>query len=961
MQKADTLIRTKLHLPFIRSELVSRPRLQEGIKQGLQCPLTLITAPAGFGKTTLVASCVVSFGLPIAWLSLDKEDNRTGRFLNYLVASLQEANIMVGSDAAQLLDSTQQAPFETLLTSLINDLLTTPSEIILVLDDYQFISNQIVHDNVTFLIDHCPKNLHLVIATRSDPPLPLSRLRARDQVVEFRAADLRFSELEAAQFLNEVMGLHLDERSITVLEERTEGWIAGLQMAALSLRDRKDVIGFIEGFSGTNRYIMEYLLEEILAKQPPEIQRFLLYTSILDRLTAPLCDALLNLDIQNDLTTNDRIPDSELSNRQPSTTILEYLERKNLFLVSLDENRRWYRYHHLFADLLRAHLDKLNPGLKLRLHIIAATWLEHEGMTIEAVNHALAAREFDVAASLVEENTKRLIVLGEMNTLMSWIEALPVEQRLAKPWLCIHQAYVMMFAGRPMEVEPLLVQAESAMRSTSAPGSESLADRDDKFDVFLIMDAKIKVLKGAIAAVRAFTAVTMGQDVEGQHQIQQANKLIPAEDLFDQSLVAWALGKIMQNKGRLVEARLAFEDQFRLGRDMGNTWTQLAGQTYVAQVLQNQGQLSQARVLLENALSEATKQGARSRGYIAWVQDSLVSVLYEQNELETANNILTEAIDLIHQWPNPTHLVYTYALQARILLALRNYKKAQIAIAEVDKIRMSVFLTRGVRRIVEADIVRAWLLLQRVGIKLVPDDPLVEHSKDIVASWQNEMTNSAKGDDTLMDVCTEIASLTLARVAITNGQNKEALTLLQPIIRNAQNAGHIGTAIDALVLSAIALQDNSTGTTLGNNRTMTAFAALEKALLLGNSGGYLRTFLNEGKSMQMLITKWLMHADSNPLRNYAINLLSLFDLETQSFNLEDEKRSQNGNLIEPLSQRELEVLHLMALGKTNPQIAQQLFVASGTIKAHAANIYRKLDVANRTEAVARARQLGILA
>ncbi len=293
MQKTDLLIRTKLRLPFTRPALVSRPRLQEQIAQGLCGPLTLITAPAGFGKTTLVASCIAGCGMPVAWLSLDKDDNQAGRFLTYLIAALQAADHRIGSEAAQLMAGIQPALPEAVLTSLINDLDSANTEIALVLDDYQFISSQAVHEAVAFLLEHCPNTFHLVIATRSDPPLPLARLRARGQTVELRAADLRFTEPEAAQFLNDVMGLRLDAGSVAVLEERTEGWIAGLQMAALSMRDRKDVLGFIEGFSGTNRYILDYLLEEVLASQPPEIQHFLLYTSILERLTAPLCDALL--------------------------------------------------------------------------------------------------------------------------------------------------------------------------------------------------------------------------------------------------------------------------------------------------------------------------------------------------------------------------------------------------------------------------------------------------------------------------------------------------------------------------------------------------------------------------------------------------------------------------------------------------------------------------------------------
>ena len=373
MQKTDTLIRTKLHLPFTRPDLVPRPRLQEQIAQGLSGPLTLVTAPAGFGKTTLVASCIATCGLPIAWLSLDKNDNQAGRFMSYLVAALQGVDDRIGREATQLMAGIQQALPEAVLTSLINDLDTASEGIALVLDDYQFISSQAVHEEVAFLLEHCPKTFHLVIATRSDPPLPLARLRARGQTVELRAADLRFTEPEATQFLNDVMGLQLDARSVTMLAERTEGWIVGLQMAALSVRDREDVRGFIEGFSGTNRFILDYLLEEVLACQPPEIQRFLLYTSILERLTAPLCDAVLANDGGSKREGGDRLAQSASLFPDQSASVLEYLDRVNLFLVPLDDERIWYRYHHLFADLLCTQLQKsLGDQGVVQLHLRAA-------------------------------------------------------------------------------------------------------------------------------------------------------------------------------------------------------------------------------------------------------------------------------------------------------------------------------------------------------------------------------------------------------------------------------------------------------------------------------------------------------------------------------------------------------------------------------------------------------------
>ena len=360
MQKSDRLIRTKLHLPFTRPELVPRPRLQEQIAQGLRGPLTLITAPAGFGKTTLVASCVAACGLPVAWLSLDKDDNQPERFLSYLVAALQAADQAIGNEAAQLMAGIQQAPPEAVLTSLINDLDTTGREIVLVLDDYQFISSQAVHEEWLFCSSIAPKTFHLVIATRSDPPLPLARLRARGQTVELRAADLRFTEPEAAQFLNDVMGLRLDAGSVAVLEERTEGWIAGLQMAALSMRGREDVDGFIRAFAGTNRFIMDFMLEEVLAREPEEVQAFLLQTAILTRLYRPtVCDAV--------------------TGASGGQEMLERLERRNLFVVPLDDERRWYRYHHLFADLLQARLHQARPERIAPPAYRASDWWERDG------------------------------------------------------------------------------------------------------------------------------------------------------------------------------------------------------------------------------------------------------------------------------------------------------------------------------------------------------------------------------------------------------------------------------------------------------------------------------------------------------------------------------------------------------------------------------------------------------
>ncbi len=409
--------------------------------QGLRGPLTLIVAPAGFGKTTVVESSIADRGLHVAWLSLDQSDNQPEHFLIYLIAALQTSDRSVGAEAWQLMAGTQPARPEAVLTSLVNDLDRTAQEMVLELDDYQFIHGQEVHEAVTFLLEHCPRNFHVLIASRSDPPLPLARLRAREQLIELRASDLRFTVSEAAEFLNGLMNLRLDAESVAMLEERTEGWIAGLQMAALSMRDRKDPRGFIEGFSGTNRFILDYLLEEILTRQPGETQRFLLYTSILDRLTSPLCDAVLTSDETREHSDNDGEPQPVLS----SDKQLEYLERENLFLISLDDEHIWFRYHHLFADLLEAHLQQTQPNLIPQLHIRASAWLEKNGYILEAIQHLFSAQEMKRASELIERYGPARWLENDLS-VMQMADSLPREMLIDRPKLGLYNLWCGLYA-----------------------------------------------------------------------------------------------------------------------------------------------------------------------------------------------------------------------------------------------------------------------------------------------------------------------------------------------------------------------------------------------------------------------------------------------------------------------------------------------------------------------------------
>jgi LuxR family maltose regulon positive regulatory protein len=957
------LLAPKLYIPRVRPDCVPRPRLFDQLDQGLTGRLVLVSGPAGYGKTTLVTQWLASRPYPVAWVSLDAGDNDPVRFLRYVVGALQTIMPGVGQTLQLLLQTPQLLSIESVLTVLINELCgyqqaddRADHPCRLVLDDYHLVDAQPIHHVVTFLVDNMPPQMRLIIATRVDPPLPLSRWRSRGQMTEIRADDLRFTFEETTEFFGRVMGLDLSSDEVATLEERTEGWIVGLQMAALSMHGRRDVSQFVQSFTGSHRYVLDYLVEEILNHQPQDVQTFLLRTSILKRLSGPLCDAVLE--------------------QTGSQAILEELEKANLFLVPLDDERCSYRYHHLFADLLRARLDQRCPGLASQLHARAAAWLEQEGSTVEAVNHALAAGAHDHAARLVEENTTRLLAQGELNALMGWIETLPVELRLARPWLCVHQAYALIFGGRPAEVEPLLIQVEAALGAVSEQGTASLTGQVDRTDTRSMDVAETRALKGALAAVRAFTNVAMGQDAQAVSQAQQARELLPAGNLWDRAAAAWALGYTRFTQGRLPEARLAFEEQIRLGRSMGNTWTLLAGLTYLAQVLQAQGQLPQARALLEDAVAEASRQGARSRGYIALVEASLASVLCEQNELEAASRLLAEAITHTDQWPNPNHIIYAYALQARVLLAQGDLQRAQTSIGEADKIGKSTALARGVRRTVEAELVRVWLAFQAAGISLIPGDPLAERSSALVASWRSELASPAESADPPMDGYAEMAALALIHASLTDGQAEEALTLLEPITRSARSAGHIEAAIRSLALTALAWQGKSVGLAPKAGRSDPAFTALEEALSLAEPGGYVRVFLDEGQSMRLLLAQWLAYASAGSLRDYAIRLLAHFDAEPHVIAAAQEIASPAGDpstsyvvsliepsgqaLVEPLSERELEVLRLVADGLSNREIADALILAVGTVKAHVHNIYGKLDVQSRTQAVARAREIKLL-
>jgi len=882
--------------------------------------------------------------MPIAWLSLDKDDNQGERFISYLVAALKEADNAIGSEAIQLLAVERQVRFDVILTSLINDLEGAGRDIVLVLDDYQVISNQAVHEGVAFLLEHCPTKFHLVIVTRSDPPLPLTRLRGRGQLVELRAADLSFTEAEAAQFLNEIMGLDLEVDLVAALAERTEGWIAGLQMASialqshLSMRDREDLLTFIEGFSGTNRYIMDYLLEEVLASQTPEIQRFLLYTSILERLTAPLCDSILVAD--EELKRRGEVRSDDLASRfiSQSTFILEYLERANLFLVPLDDERVWYRYHQLFADLMRTQLQKsLGAQGVAQLHIRAVDWHVHNGSILEAIHHASIASDDERVERLIEENYMEIVNRGEMSWLRSWTGQLTKEQVYGRPWLCIYEAQSQAWFGELDEADRLLEEAEKRIQSKN-------------------LDSNTQGMLGHLAYVRSRVTAMRGDIHSAIELCLVAGELIPASDLGMQLDINMTLGYEYFLSGDYANASQVLKETIRLGAIVNSVINSVAAHCIMARLYAVQGLLNDSYELYREATQTITEASGQHLGAKALIEMGFADVLYERNDLVGAHAHIETSLSLLPFWGKVDDFILAYLTLARIHLSLANKREAMEAVENA----IQFVKTRGVfseaRNEVEIIRVKLWLAQG--------DFQAAQH-------WA-EAQEAHLGLNDRDAFEKELTLITLGRVMISLGKPMKAMPLLGDLEGNAREAGRMGRIIEILQLKALALHE------IGELKQ--ANQALTECLSLVEPEGYVRVFLDEGKPMQVLLAKWLADASGGPQRSYAIHLLSQFDAQPQIARLTKEKVTPSGDIltrsekapvepemrsdkdmpVETLSPRELEVLNLVAQGKTNKEIAQQLIVAPGTIKAHAASIYRKLDVANRTEAVARARQLGII-
>jgi len=884
----ERVIRTKLFVPPLGPNLVSRPRLTGQLDQALDsgCCLVLLSAPAGFGKTTLVSEWVVHSDLAYTWLSLDKADNDPLRFLTYLVAAMQMIIPGIGIDVLNELRApgvalgSRPAQIESALTILINEVTQVQEHFIVVLDDYHAIEAPAVHAAVSFLLEHMPTQMHLVIASRIDPPLTIARLRGQGQLAEIHATDLGFALDEATIFLREAMDLDLSASQVSALEKRTEGWIAGLQLAALSIRGCGDASDFIQAFTGSHRYILDYLTEEVLSHQSEDIQSFLKQTSILNRLSGSLCDAV--------------------AEREDSQKMLETLEAANLFIIPLDEERRWYRYHHLFADLLRQHLQREKGDLLPGLHRRASEWYEKNGQIPEAVDHALAAQEFERAADLVERTAWALLTRGELATVLGWISGLPYELMHTRARLAFFHSWAMDHSGEVDRVEECLTGVD------------------------------LREVAGEVATVRAHVAAVRGNTAQSIALAQEATRQLPADNLFLRGLVAQTLGLAHHWGGNPGAAAQALTQAIELSRAAGQTTLTVTALAFLGRALVVQGKLRQAVDTYQEVLELVVPQISRPVPYASIAYVGIAGALYEWNDLDGALRYAKEGIKRSQASGFIPYQLVGNIFSARVHLARGDLPQA------LESFHQAEYLEQN------CDYAYVNALLDELRIRLwVARENLAAAEEWVQAHWSRQVDDISLAQE-LEQITVAGALIKQSSSANNNAANDigKALNLLSHLLEKAESAGRLPNMIKIMVLQALALQ------TCGDN--IRALSTLEQALSLAEPECFRRTFLDEGESMSRLLYQ---ARQQKIMPEFSASLISASNASSQ-FSAE--------GLVEPLSEREFEVLRLIAAGLSNQEIAQELVIAVSTVKSHINHIYGKLGVRSRTQAVARAQSLGLL-
>ena len=895
----DTLLRTKFFIPPLRPNLVPRTRLIERLNQGLDLghKLTLISAPAGFGKTILIAEWAAALtkawrteltnprsavqNPQLCWLSLDEGDNDLTHFLVYLVTTLQTVEPGLGEKTLAMLQGPQPPPADSVLTVLINEITAVREQplIILVLDDYHLAGAQdlevskAIDEALAFLVEHLPHNMHLVLTTREDPALPLPRLRARGLLSELRAADLRFTPDEAAIFLNQVMALQLSAEDVAALEARTEGWIAGLQMAALSMQGRTDSAAFIQAFTGSHHFVLDYLIEEVLDRQPENVQDFLLKTSILERLNGSLCDAV-------------RVDAGLADNPENGRQMLEYLQQANLFIIPLDDERRWYRYHHLFADLLRMRLRRREPDSMAALHGRASRWYEEHGLEIEAFRHAAAAHDLPRADRLAEGGGTPLYYRGAVMPILHWLESLPPAELNARPSLWLLYAWTLWVAHKSSQVEEILGAAEAALQGVAE-------------------DESTRSLVGQIAALRGMLAANHYEVETMISQGRSALEYLSPANLSVRTAVIRNLALAYQFQGDRAAAGQAYEEAIALCEATGNTFINILSTTGLGIIQESENQLYAAIESYQRVLElVGDPPGPVACAAIA----GLARIAYEWNDLDSAEEQGMLGVDLARQIESIDSFASGELFLVRMKLARGDIAGAADLLNQVDTaVRRHNFVTQ----IPNAAAVRVLLLLQQ---------------GDLARAAQLAQAHDLP--------------LSQARVHLAQGDLGSAAAVLEPLRQEMEARGWQDELLKTLVLQAITLHTQ--------DQDEEALKRLGEALILAEPGGHVRVFIDEGPPMAQLLSK---ASARGIIPHYTARLL-------KEFPTSDIRHPTSQ--IDPLTPRELEVLQLIAQGLTNRQISERLFLALSTVKGYNRVIFDKLHVNNRTEAAARARELGLL-
>jgi LuxR family maltose regulon positive regulatory protein len=871
---STALLATKFFAPPRPAHDISRPLLTKRLDAGLTCKLTLVCAAAGFGKSTLINQWAQDCPYPSAWLSLDEEDRDPNRFLEYLVASLEVISQTVGSGLAALLRGSPPASAETVLTLLVNQLSKIPGKLVLVLDDYHLAASTGVNESLTFLIDHMPAQLHLVIASREEPEISLGRLRVNGQLAEIRQKDLRFGLEEAAEFFNKGANTRLSKTQVHALETRTEGWISGLKLAAISLRMHMDPETFIASFTGSHQFVQEYLIEEVLQQQPADVQSFLLRTSVLDRLCGSLCDAVLQ--------------------SNGGQQILHQLDNTNLFIVPLDSERRWYRYHHLFSDLLRQRLGQSEPAAPL--HHRASQWYEAQGMEVEAFHQATLANEIADAIRLIEGNGMPLYFRGVTAPVVQWLSSLTHTTLNTYPFLWVAFSWSLLFAGQPGQLEEKLSGAEAALRGS-------------------LQDASTTDTYGQIAVLRAWLAVYRNEAQTIYADASRALELLNPESRPARTAAHCALGVSQMFRGERAQASAAFSEVIGAGLSSGNVMFSAVAATALAGIQATEYQLHSAASTYREVI-KMIGDPTHVLGFEAHL--GLAKILYDWNALDEAESLTLLCSELVVLAKNRSE-IGADLLRARLLSAREEDMEAEALLARADGVTTTGQLTDRMR---EAIDLRVLQMLRRGEIVKAA---ALAHAHQLPAGLARTLSAQGKGLDALRAI--ELYRRTLESEARTH----EALKAL---------------VVQVTIYHAIGQVDN-------------ALRLLREAVTKAKPQGSIRIFVDEGAPMQTLLRQ-LPHEMG--LAPYVSQLLDAFGSQVTQQKRASETTSTNSShlLLSPFSQRELEILRLIQEGYSNQSISEKLFLSLSTVKWHNQNIFSKLDVQRRTEAVARALELKLL-